>query len=80
MHFNSSGNGKTHYINEQLKSIPKNDQVTVTVNEAFTSVMAIERLCSLSRESRGCGIFFNFTTLPPVVCSKNVYYMTILAR
>ena len=66
----SLGNGKTHYITEKLKLIPKNNQVIVTVNEAFTTLMAIERLSSLSRDSSGCAIFFNFTTLPPVVCSN----------
>ena len=61
------GNGKTHYIHSKMKHIPESHQVTVAVNEAFTSVNAIERLRTLPRDASNCAIFFNFTILPPAV-------------
>ncbi len=61
------GNGKTHYIRDKLKAIPENHRVTISINEAFTSVSAIERLRTLPRDARNCAIFFNFTVLPPMV-------------
>ena len=62
-----AGDGKTHYIIEQLKGIPQPHQVIIAVNEAFTYMTAIEKLCSLPSDEIGCAIFFNFTILPPVV-------------
>ncbi len=67
--FFSLGNGKTHYINEKLKLADKEHQVTIAVNEAFSTVSAIEKLHSLPRNTKHCAIFFNFTILPPVVSS-----------
>ena len=61
------GTGKTHYIRDKLKNVPETHQVTIAINEAFTSVSAIERLRTLPRDARDCTIFFNFTVLPPMV-------------
>ena len=60
------GDGKTHYIKEQLRRSPTH--LTIAVNEAFTPLKAIVKLCSLPLNQQGVSIFFNFTTLPPVVC------------
>jgi hypothetical protein len=65
----SPGNGKTHYINEKLKTTAETHRVTIAVNEAFSTVNAIEKLCTLPRNAEKCTIFFNFTILPPVVSS-----------
>ena len=62
-----AGNGKTHYILERLKGIPQPQQLIIAVNEAFTYMAAIEKLCSLPSDKMGCAIFFNFTILPLVV-------------
>ena len=62
--FFSSGDGKTHYIQQQLATT--SDSVTVTVNEAFTSLNTIHKLCKLPLK-KNCAIFFNFTMLPPGV-------------
>lgn len=62
-----AGDGKTHYITEQLKSISQPHKVIIAVNEAFTYMTAIEKLCSLPSDKNGCAIFFNFTVLPPPV-------------
>ena len=62
-----AGDGKTHYITEQLKSISQPHKVIIAVNEAFTYMNAIEKLCSLPSDKNGCAIFFNFTVLPPPV-------------
>ena len=66
----SPGNGKTHYINEKLKlTTAESHRVTIAVNEAFATVSAIEKLCTLPENAENCAIFFNFTILPPVVSS-----------
>ena len=70
------GTGKTYHIRDKMKTIPENHQVTIAINEAFTTVSAIERLRTLPRDARNCAIFFNFTIFPPMVsvssncCSK----------
>ena len=61
----SSGDGKTHYIQQQLAT--SSDSVTVTVNEAFTPLNTIRKLCKLPLNKKNCAIFFNFTMLPPGV-------------
>ena len=59
-----------------MKTVPENHQVTIAINEAFTTLSAIERLRTLPRDARNCAIFFNFTIFPPMVsvssncCSK----------
>ena len=50
-----------------MKNVPENHQVTIAINEAFTSVSAIERLRTLPRDAKNCAIFFNFTIFPPMV-------------
>ena len=70
------GDGKTHYIERQLAECPA--QLKIAVNEAFTPLSAIKKLCQLPTETPGCGVFFNFTLLPPGVrlqCHRAVHYM-----
>ncbi len=69
MHFNSKiiGDGKTHYIKEQLSSGPCTKHLTIAVNEAFTPLYAISKLRSLPLYQRDIGLYFNFTLLPPGV-------------
>ena len=62
-----AGDGKTHYIIERLKCIPQYHQLIIAVNETFTYMTAIEKLCSLPSDKNGCAIFFNITILPPPV-------------
>jgi len=59
------GDGKTHYIQQQLASSPAS--LTIAINEAFTPVNAISKLRSLPFSLKDCVIFFNFTMLPPGV-------------
>ena len=60
-----SGDGKTHYIQQQLAHSPAS--LTVSVNEAFTPLNAISKLRILPLDQNNCAIFFNFTMLPPGV-------------
>ena len=61
-----------------MKNIPDNYQVTIAINEAFTSVSAIERLRTLPRDARNCAIFFNFTVFPPTVSVQIIVASTIV--
>ena len=67
-----------------MKTLPENHQVTIAINEAFTSLSAIERLRTLPRDARNCAIFFNFTVFPPMVSfssiflQQNCYYISCL--
>ena len=61
----TSGDGKTHYIQQQLACSPAS--LTVSVNEAFTPLNAISKLRMLPLNQNNCAIFFNFTMLPPGV-------------
>ena len=63
--FLNVGDGKTHYIKEQMKL--SSHSLTIAVNEAFTPLNAIKKLRSLSPSLRDCAIFLNFTMLPPGV-------------
>jgi len=65
----AAGDGKTHYIKEQLTGSPA--QLTIAVNESFTPLKAINRLCTIPPNTRGAAIFFNFTMLPPGVSESN---------
>lgn len=60
-----SGDGKTHYIQQQLAH--SSASLTVSVNEAFTPLNAISKLRTLPLNQNNCAIFFNFTMLPPGV-------------
>ena len=60
-----SGDGKTHYIKQQLAHSPAS--LTIAVNEAFTPLNAIYKLRALPLNQKNCAIFFNFTMLPPGV-------------
>ena len=59
------GNGKTHYIKEQLATCGQ--QITIAVNEAFSPLKAINKLLSLPLHENNVGLFFNFTVHPPGV-------------
>lgn len=59
------GDGKTHYIESQLKHCPRH--LKIAVNEAFTPLGAIMKLLTLPSDVKGCAVFFNFTMLPPGV-------------
>ncbi len=75
----SSGDGKTHYIKSQLEQC--SDARTIAVNEAFTALNAINKLRSLPLTKKNCGIFFNFTVLPPGECvdeSESERYQELL--
>ena len=65
MYVPASGDGKTHYIKEQLRK--SSTSLTVAVNEAFTPLSAIKKLRKLHPSQRNCAIFLNFTMLPPGV-------------
>ena len=60
-----AGDGKTHYIKEQLSASAKVKQLTIAVNEFFTPLKAIAKLCSLPTKT--AAIFFNFTMFSPGV-------------
>lgn len=59
------GDGKTHYIESQLKQCPF--FLRIAVNEAFTPLSTIQKLSKLPLDTQGCAVFFNFTMLPPGV-------------
>jgi hypothetical protein len=61
--YGEAGDGKTHHIKEQLCS--SSNSVTIAVNEAFTSLRAIQKLRTLPLTQKGCNVFLNFTMLPP---------------
>ena len=59
------GDGKTHYIKQQLdRSLTS---LTIAVNESFTPLKAISKLRTLPLNQKNCAIFFNFTMWPPGV-------------
>ena len=60
-----AGDGKTHYIRTQLALL--DEYIMISVNEAFTPTKAISKLQKLSFDAKKCGMFFNFTMLPPGV-------------
>ena len=60
-----SGDGKTHYIKQQVAHSPASQ--TVSINEAFTPLNAITKLRTLPLNQKNCAIFFNFTMLLPGV-------------
>lgn len=59
------GDGKTHYIKKQL--CRNSNALTIAVNEAFTPLKAIKKLQFFPMNTSNCGIFINFTMLPPGV-------------
>ena len=56
-----AGDGKTHYIRQQLAQSPAH--LTIAVNEAFTPLNAINRLNTLPHNTSNCAVYFNFTLL-----------------
>ena len=68
--FGHAGDGKTHYIMQQLSQSA--GPLTIAVNEAFTPLSAIKKLKSLPLV-KDCAIFFNFTILPHQVLLPHWY-------
>ena len=56
-----AGDGKTHYIRQQLAQSPAH--LTIAVNEAFTPLNAINSLNTLPHSTSNCAVFFNFTLM-----------------
>ena len=48
--------------------------MTISVNEAFAPVGAIKKLRTLPSTEENCGVFFNFTMIPPGVSTQVVHY------
>jgi hypothetical protein len=61
--YGKAGDGKTHYIKKQLQR--SSCSVTISVNEDFTPVGAIQKLRRLPPTQENCAVFFNFTMIPP---------------
>ena len=59
--YGNAGDGKTHYIRQQLVQSPA--KLTIAVNEAFSPLSAIKKLRSLPSNVKDCAIFFNFATM-----------------
>ena len=57
-----SGDGKTHYIRQQLDD----PHLVIAVNESFTPLNAILKLRKLPH-NHTCAVFFNFTIVPSIV-------------
>ena len=64
-----AGNGKTHYIKKQLAKCSQ--EITIAVNEGFSTLKAITKLRHSLLYKKNVGIFFNFTILPPGVSVSN---------
>ncbi len=67
------GDGKTHYIKEQMKT--SKAKLTIAVNEAFTPLKAITKLCGFLSTNDTvwmAAIFFNFTMFSPGVCEIRI--------
>ncbi len=59
------GDGKTHYIESQMKQ--SSECLRVAVNEAFTALSTIQKLAAMEFSGPEPAVFFNFTLLPPGV-------------
>ena len=59
--YGHAGDGKTHYITQQL--VQSRGPLIIAVNEAFNPLSAIKKLKKLPL-IKDCAIFFNFTILP----------------
>ncbi len=59
-----AGDGKTHYIRQQLSK--SRATLSISVNEAFTPLNAIQSLKTLPSTATECAIFFNFTIYPHI--------------
>ena len=57
-----AGDGKTHYIRQQLSK--SRATLSISVNEAFTPLNAIKSLKKLTSIATECAVFFNFTINP----------------
>lgn len=64
IYFCLKGSGKTHYIKKNL--LKCSESITITINESFSALKAIDKLSTLSTTKQNVGLFFNIT-LPPKV-------------
>ena len=62
--YGHAGDGKTHYITQQLSQ--SRGPLNIVVNESFTPLSAIKKLKKLPL-IKECSIFFNFTIVPCLV-------------
>ena len=65
VHLHVIGDGKTHYIEEQLSLSVH--PLRITVNESFMPLDVIKKLSSLPIDVKNCAVFFNICLLPPGV-------------
>ncbi len=68
-----AGDGKTHFIYDQIKCDDLHDYVVISVDESFSVLKTISRLRKLydrSNTSERIGIFFNFTLCKVKVSGK----------
>ena len=65
-YFPGAGNGKSHSIRKEL--LKYNKYVVIAINEAFTPLAAITKLCML-KPVANCSIYFNISLLPSQVRS-----------
>ncbi len=66
--FPTAGDGKTHYIENQMRQC--SECLRVAVNEAFTPLSTIQKLAGMEFDDSEPAVFFNFTLLPPGVSSR----------
>ena len=59
-----AGNGKTYCIMKQLLKYKK--YAVIAINEAFTPLLAINKLRALQPSAQNCCVYFNVTLLPQV--------------
>ena len=70
----TQGNGKSFYIEKQL--LQRTENLTISVNEAFSLFKAVTKLRTLPLHQRDIGIYFNFTILPLDVS----YYLCVTRK
>ena len=69
------GDGKSHYIKKELRKL--DHTLIIAVNEAFSVLNTISKLRMLPLDQY-CGIYFNFTVVPPPEVSLSLYSSTYL--
>ncbi len=75
-----AGDGKTHFIYNQIKFNDLHDYIVISVDESFSVFKTISRLRKLyerSNAKEGIGIFFNFTLFKVKVSVKTLYFLLL---
>jgi hypothetical protein len=62
--YGKAGDGKSHFIQKEMKKMDVKKSIVITVNELFSPLTAINKLKSLALHGKSI-IHFNFTFLPP---------------